>query len=177
VTYAASDAPSTSSTLTGYGLEITRRSLPWFEYGFQAWSTGGSTDGRGSYAHVLSRVGGEVRFLPCGIARIEPWIGAELGLAVADDYVAWDQTQTGPHAVWVPRVGYAEALAVGGRARISDMIAMGAQAGLLFLGFSRADRIERDPADAIGTYFLRPADYGRRLWYALTLSAELTVPD
>src|SRR5689334_7455378 len=43
------------TNFTGWTIEVTGRRFPKFEYGLAAWSTGGSSNGTGSYAHVLLR--------------------------------------------------------------------------------------------------------------------------
>jgi hypothetical protein len=163
--------------LTGLSLEVTTRPLAIFEYGLGAWSTGGSPDNGGTYLHEMSRFTAQGRFFPWGFGRVEPWIGAELGILVADDRAIWDDPQTGRHSVASSRVGYVEGLIAGGRARLGDLVAAGLCGGLLFVGFTRADPVVHEPGDAKGTYFIRPTDYGRRLWYSLMLSIELTVRD
>jgi hypothetical protein len=178
VSYANADTSESPSIIAGTSLDVTRRFHPLFEYGFFGWLTGGSSDGKGSYAHLLSRFGGQFRFLPLGVGRVEPWIGVELELALADDFVRWDPTSTSDlHAVSLARVGHAEGLGAGARARLGEMIAVGARGGILLLGFAKAHPTEQEPGDTTGDYFIRPNDYRTRLWYSVTFSLELTVPD
>jgi hypothetical protein len=177
VGYDAANIPLSSATFTGYSLEVTRRFHRQLEIGLIAWLTGSSADGKGSYAHGLSRFVGELRFLPWGFTTVEPWIGAELGFVLADDYATWDPTaKTGAHAVSATRLGHVEGLTAGARFRLSDWVALGARGGLLLVGFPRAS-VETEPGDATGNYFIRPTDYRTRLWYSAMLSAELTVMD
>jgi|SRR6266545_2988471 len=178
VSYARADAPEAPAIIMGTSLDVTRRFHALFEYGFVGWLTGGSSDGQGSYAHLLSRFGGQFRYFPWGFGRVEPWIGGELELALADDLVTWDPTATSDfHTVSVARVGHAEGLAAGARVRLGDMFAFGARGGLLLLGFAKANPKEVEPGDTTETYFIRPNNYGTRLWYSVSFSLELTVPD
>jgi hypothetical protein len=177
VGYDAATTPLSSATFTGYSLQVTRRFGPQLECGVITVLAGSSPDGRGTYAHGLSRFAGEIRWLPLGFGRVEPWIGADMGFALADDIATWDATsKTGPHSVSKTRLGYIEGLTAGARLRLSDWIAVGALGGLMLLGFPKAD-VEREPGDATGTYFLRPTDYRTRVWYSAMLSAEITVMD
>ncbi len=179
VSYANANAREAPAIITGTSFEVTRRFHARFEYGFLAWLTGGTSDGKGSYAHLLSRFGGQFRYLPWGFGRLEPWIGAELELALADDIARWDPTDTTAlHTVSLARAGHAEGLAAGARARIGELFAFGARGGLLVLGFANAaHRTEQEPGDTTGTYFIRPADYKTKLWYSVAFTIELTVPD
>jgi len=177
VSYESARSPAHAGVLTGFSLEVTTRPFPIFEYGVLAWSTGGSPDNRGNYLHALTRFAAQARFFPWGFGRVEPWIGAELGIAVADDRASWDDPKTGKHSVSLSRAGYTEGLVAGGRARLGELIAVGLRGGLLFVGFTRAEPVVHEPGDTAGKYFIRPTDYGRRLWYSLMLSVELTVRD
>jgi hypothetical protein len=177
VGYDAADIPLSSATFEGYSLEVTRRFHPQLECGLVAWLAGSSADGRGGYAHGLSRFVGEIRFLPLGFSRVEPWIGASLGFVLADDYATWDATpKTGPHAVSLTRLGHVEELTAGARLRLSSGIAIGARGGLLLVGFPKAS-VEQEPGDTTGAYLIHPTDYRTRPWYSVMLSAEVTVID
>jgi hypothetical protein len=177
VGYDSADTPLSSATFWGYSLQVTRRFLPQLECGVFTTLTGSSADGKGTYAHGLSRFVGEIRYLPWGFTRVEPWLGASAGFVLADDQVTWDATpKTGPHAVSTTRLGHVEGLTAGTRLRLSEGIALGAQAGLMLVGFLKAS-IERETGDATGTYVIHPTDYRTRIWYAMSLSAEITVMD
>jgi hypothetical protein len=172
-------APTYDSVFTGWMLEVTSRRLANVELGLLAWSTGGSSDGRGSYAHVLLRLEAEARWLPWGFGRIEPWIGIELGLAAADDYAKWDATAKPEraHSASVARAGYTGGIGAGVRGRAGDLVAFGVRGGLLYLRLPRPGGVVSEPGDSTGAYVVRPTDYGRRLWYSVMLSAEITVSD
>jgi hypothetical protein len=166
------------TTFTGWTIEVTGRRFPMFEYGLTAWSTGGSSDGTGSYAHVLLRFAVEARWLPWGFGRVEPWIGAELGLAAADDYAKWEATEDErAHSVSEARIGDTAGAGVGVRGRLGDYFALGLRGGLLYMNFPKVRGPVTEPGDTKGVYVVYPTDYGRRVWYSLMLSAEVTVPD
>jgi hypothetical protein len=170
--------PTYDSTMTGWMIEVTGRRFATFEYGLLAWSTGGSSDGRGSYAHVLLRIEAEARWLPWGFGRIEPWLGVELGVAAADDYVKWDSavTGTGSHSASLARPGYIGGVGAGLRGRAGELVAFGLRGGLLYLGLARSGPV-KEPGNTGNVYLVRPTDYGRHLWYSVMLSAEITVSD
>lgn len=171
-------APMYEPGFAGWMLEATGRRFSRFEYGLCAWSTGGSSDGKGSFAHVLLRFSAEARFLPWGYGRLEPWIGAELGIAAADDYAKWDATDTErEHSVSVARFGDAAGLDAGIRGRLGEFFALGARGGLLYMNLPQARTPVVEPGDTKGQYFVRPTDYARRLWYSILVSAEITVAD
>jgi hypothetical protein len=177
-TYEAAGAPVPQSIFTGWMLEVTGRRFASFEYGFLAWSTGGSSNGKGSYAHVLVRFAAEARWLPWGFGRVEPWLGAEIGIAAADDYAKWDATQVErAHSAKDTRFGYAAGALTGVRARVSDFVAFGLRGGALYMDLTRARGPVSEPGDTEGAYAVYPTDYARRIWYSMMLSAELTVPD
>jgi len=166
------------TNFTGWTIEVTGRRFPKFEYGLAAWSTGGSSNGTGSYAHVLLRFAVEARWLPWGFGRVEPWIGAELGLALADDYAKWDATaDERAHSVSKARIGEGAGAGVGVRGRLGDYFALGLRGGLLYMNFPRVRGPVTEAGDTKGVYVVYPTDYGRRVWYSLMLSAEVTVPD
>jgi hypothetical protein len=129
---ASAGARMYDQTFTGWTIiEVTGRRFPTFEYGLAAWSTGGSSDGSGSYAHVLLRFAVEARWLPWGFGRVEPWIGAELGLAAADDYAKWEVTgDERAHSVSEARIGDTAGACVGVRGRLGDYFALGLRGGL-----------------------------------------------
>ena len=161
----------------GLSVDVTRR-LSSFEYGARFWTMRGSSDGRGASAHTLTRLTTQARFYPWHLRTVEPWVGAELGLAIADDFAVWDQTTTEPahRAVAGARPGLVAGLEAGGRWRLAPLIALGLRGGLLFLGFDRAGGpVAESPPTA--KYFVQPTDYGRRVWLSMALTAELTVPD
>ena len=176
---ASGGVPAYDSVFTGWMLEVTTRRLANVELGLFAWSTGGSSDGRGSYAHQLLRIEAEARWLPWGFGRIEPWIGIDLGLAAADDYAKWDATPKPEraHSASVARAGYTGGIGAGLRGRAGELVAFGLRGGLLYLRLPRPSGAVSEPGDSTGVYVVRPTDYGRRLWYSVTLSAEITVPD
>jgi hypothetical protein len=170
-------SPYYESTFTGWMLEATSRRFPSFEFGMLAWSTGGASDGQGSFAHVLLRFAVEARYLPWGYGRFEPWIGAQLGIAVADDYAKWDAGDAPAHSVSVSRFGDAAALELGARGRLAEYLAVNLRGGLLYMNLPQVRGITVEPGDTKGNYFVRPTDYARRVWYSLLVSAEITVPD
>jgi hypothetical protein len=163
---------------TGWSIEATGRRFPSFEYGVLAWSTGGSSDGNGSFAHVLLRFSIEARWLPWGYGRFEPWLGAQLGIAAADDFAQWNATDTDrAHSVSVARFGDTAGLDAGLRGRLGEFLALGLRGGLLYMNLPQVRSVTTEPGDTKGNYFVRPTDYGRRVWYSLLVSAEVTVPD
>jgi hypothetical protein len=171
-------APIFESDFTGWTLEVTSRRFPSFEYGILAWSKGGSSDGNGSFAHVLLRLAVEARWLPWGYGWVEPWIGAQLGIVAADDYAKWDATESEPeHSVSVARFGDTAGLDLGLRGRLGEFVALGFRGGLLYMNLPKVRGVVSEPGDTKGEYFVRPADYSRRLWYSLLVSVEMTVPD
>jgi hypothetical protein len=172
---AARGAPVTGA-LEGLRLQVSHRPFGFLQWGAFAWTTGGTDDGRGDYVHELSRFAGTVRFVPWGFTRFEPWLGAELGIAVADDRASWNDPQTGKHAVSLSRVGWDEGVSAGLRVRLGELVALGGQGGVSFLGFTRPDAVVHEAGDT-GRYFIRPADYGRRLWYSVGLTLELYARD
>jgi hypothetical protein len=175
--YAAANVPLSSASMSGIGVEVTRRFLPTLECGILAWLAGASSDGKGTYAHGLTRFVGEARFVPWALARIEPWIGAEAGFMLADDFATWDATATASaHQVSSTRFGHVEGLSLGTRARLTRGIALDARGGLLLVGFPKATT-EHEPGDTTGMYVVRPTDYRTRPWYSFMLSAEITVSD
>ena len=161
----------------GFSVDVTRR-LPLFEYGARFWRMGGSSDGKGASAHVLTRWTTEARFYPWSLQTVEPWIGAELGLALADDFALWSATDKEPahQAVASVRPGLAAGLEAGARVHLASVLALGLRGGLLFLGFDRTGGpVVESPQNS--KYFVHPTDYGRRLWISVALTAELTVAD
>jgi hypothetical protein len=177
VGYDAAGVPLSSASFWEYSLQITRRFTPQLELGLITAIDQASSDGKGSYAHALSRFLGEIRFLPWGFGRVEPWIGAEAGFVIADDQVIWDATEkTGPHSVSTTRGGHIEGVSAGARLRLSNWIALGASGGLSVIGFPKAS-VEHETGDTTGTYLIRPTDYRTRIWYSTMISAEITVMD
>ncbi len=176
----AAGVPSYESSFTGWMIEATSRRFPSFEYGLSAWSTGGSSDGRGSYAHVLLRFAVEARWLPWGYGRVEPWLGVELGLAAADDYAKWERTQSdAEHSLSAARLGDLAAFDVGVRGRLGDFFALGLRGGLLYMNLAQVRGPVREAGDTNpkSAIVLRPTDYGRRIWSTVMLTAEVTIPD
>src|SRR5258705_10868355 len=146
--------------------EGSRRRFASFEYGLFAWATGGSSDGRGSYAHVLLRFAVEARWLPWGYGRVEPWLGVELGLAAADDYAKWERTQSdAEHSLSAARLGDLAAFDVGVRGRLGDFFALGLRGGLLYMNLAQVRGPVREAGDTNTKtdIVLRPTDYGRRI--------------
>ncbi len=177
VGYDAAHVPLSSATFAGYSLEVTRRFRPQLEGGIVIWLAPSSSDGKGSYAHALSRFAGELRFVPWGFGRVEPWIGGELGIVLADDYASWDATaMTGPHAVSATRLGHFEEITAGARLRLSTGIALEARGGVSLVGFAKPS-VEHETGDTTGAYLVRPTDYRTRIWYSAMLSLEITVMD
>jgi hypothetical protein len=177
VGYDAANVPLSSASFWGYSLQVTRRFTPHLELGLVTTLDGASSDGKGAYAHALSRFLGEVRFLPWGFSRVEPWIGAQAGFALADDQATWDATpKSGPHAVSTTRIGHLEGVSAGVRFRLSDWIAFGATGGLSLMGFRKAS-VEHEAGDTTGTYLIHPTDYRTRIWTQAMISAEITVMD
>ena len=175
--YSITDKRERATTLDALAIDVTRR-VAWLEYGARFWRSGGSSDGRGASAHVLTRWTTQARLVPWRFRTIEPWMGAELGLALADDYAIWNKTENEPErrAVGGVRPGLVAGLEAGARVRVSTLLAFGLRGGPLFLGFDRAPSAIA-PSAAEASYFVRPTDYGRRVWISLGLTAELTVPD
>jgi hypothetical protein len=162
----------------GFSVDVTRR-LPLFEYGARFWRMGGSPDAKGASAHVLTRLTTAARVYPWQRLRtLEPWVGAELGLALAEDYALWNQTDQEPahRAVANVRPGLVAGLEAGARLHLASFLALGLRGGLLFLGFDRAGGpASESPLTA--RYFVQPTDYGQRAWLSVGITAELTVPD
>ena len=161
----------------GLSVDVTRR-LPHFEFGARFWRMGSASDGKGAHAHVLTRWTTEVRFYPWQFGTVEPWVGWEFGLALADDFALWNATDREParRAVAGVRPGIVAGLEAGARLRLTSLLALGLRGGALFLGFDRAGGPVAD-SPAAPKYFVQPTDYGRRLWLSMALTAELTVPD
>jgi hypothetical protein len=177
VVYRNAQAAESIAAFDGFSVDVTRR-LPVFEYGARFWKMGGSSDGKGSSAHVLTRWTTEARFYPWRLRTVEPWIGAEFGLGLADDFAVWNQTEKEPahQVVAGVRPGLVGGLEAGGRLRLASLIALGVRGGVLFLGFERAGGRVIESA-SMAKYAVQPTDYGRRLWLSFALTAELTVPD
>jgi hypothetical protein len=176
--YVAAGARDTETVVTGWRLEVTNRRLATFEYGASVFWKGDETNGAGSYAHMLLRFGLAARWLPFGVGRFEPWLGGELGLAVADDYARWNATATErAHAVSDSRLGRAAALEAGLRGRLGHLVAVGVRGGFAYLAFAPIREVVSEPGDTQGAYFVIPTDYARRIWYTATLCAEITIPD
>ena len=161
----------------GFSVDVTRR-VPLFEVGARFWRTGGSSDGKGSAAHVLTRLTTEVRVYPWRLRTVEPWVGAELGLALADDFALWNPIDKEPahRAVAGTRPGIAAGLEAGARLHLASLIALGLRGGLLYLGF---DRVGGPVAESPQTakFSVQPIDYRQRIWFSAALTIELTVPD
>jgi hypothetical protein len=175
--YRITDSAERVAALDGFSIDVTRR-LPLFEFGARFWRMGGSSDGKGASAHVLTRISSEARFYPWRFGTVEPWLGTELGLALADDFALWNAVDKEParRAVAGVRPGLVAGLEAGARFRLGSIIALGLHGGLLFLGFDRVRGPVADSPEA-PKYFVRPTDYGSRLWLSVGLTAELTVPD
>jgi hypothetical protein len=175
--YTFTDTAERARTFDGFSVDVTRRAGH-FEFGARFWRMGASSDGLGSSAHLLTRWTTEARFYPWRLRTVEPWVGAELGLALADDFAIWDKTdQEAAHrAVSDVRPGLAAGLEVGGRMHLWPLLAIGLRGGLLYLGFDRAGGPAAESPQA-AKFFVQPTDYGRRVWLSMALTAELTVPD
>jgi hypothetical protein len=165
------------SAIGGLSIDVAQR-ISAFEYGARFFTTGGSSDGRGSSAHVLTRLVTEGRFYPWPFRTLEPWIGAELGLALADDFAIWNKTEreSAHRAVGDVRPGFVAGLEAGARLHLTSLFALGARAGALYMAFDRAGGPVRESAETT-TFFVQPADYGRNVWLTVALTAELTVAD
>ena len=139
VVYRTTDTAERVAALDGLSLDIMRR-FPLFEFGARFWRMDGSSDGKGASAHVLTRLSSEARFYPLGFGTVEPWVGVELGLALADDFALWSAVEKEParRASAGVRPGLVAGLEAGGRLRLSSIIALGLRGGALFLGFDRA---------------------------------------
>jgi hypothetical protein len=171
------DTAERVAAFDGLSVDVTRR-LPHFEFGARFWRMGGASDGKGAQAHVLTRWTTEARFYPWLFRTVEPWVGGELGLALADDFALWNATDKEParQAVAGVRPGLVAGLEGGARLRLGPFIALGLRGGALFMGFDRAGGpVAESPAAP--KYFIQPIDYGRKLWLSIGLTAELTVPD
>jgi len=161
----------------GFSVDVTRR-VPLFEYGARFWRMGDSSDGKGGAAHLLTRLTTEARFYPWRLRPVEPWIGAELGLALADDFALWSATDKEPahRVVAGTRPGVAAGLEAGARLHLASLVAVGLRGGLLYLGL---DRVRGPFAESPETakFSVYPINYGQRLWFSAALTVELTVPD
>ena len=177
VVHRRTDTAERVAAFDGVSVDITRR-LSHFEFGARFWRMGGASDGKGAQAHVLTRLTTEARFYPWRFHTVEPWVGGELGLALADDFALWNATDKEParRAVAGVRPGLVAGLEAGARLHLAPIIALGLRGGLLFMGFDRAGGAVADSPGA-PTYFVQPTDYGRRLWLSIALTAELTVAD
>jgi hypothetical protein len=171
------DSAERVAAIDGLSVDITRR-LPQLELGARFWRMGGASDGKGAHAHVLTRWTTEARFYPWQFRTVEPWVGAELGLVLADDFALWDATGTQParRAVAGVRPGLVAGLEAGARLHLGPLLALGLRGGILYLGFDRTGGKVADSPEA-PKYFVQPTDYGRRLWLSMGIVAELTVPD
>jgi hypothetical protein len=139
---------------------------------------GDSSDGRGKAAHILTRLSTQARFHPWILRTLEPWVGVEVGLALAEDFAMWDKTdkEAAHRAVAGVRPALAGGLEIGAQLRLGTLLALGVRGGLLYMGFgSTAEKVEESPAAP--KYFVYPTDYGQRVWFSTALTAELTVPD
>jgi hypothetical protein len=175
--YQITNTSERRNALDGITIDVTRR-LPWLEYGARLWSMPATSDGRGSSAHALTRFETQARLYPWRFHTVEPWIGAEAGLALADDFAIWNKTENeeARRVVADVRPGFVAGLEVGARFHLTQLLALGARGGLLYLGFDRAPGpVAESPQTA--KFFVQPTDYGERLWLSLALTAELTVPD
>lgn len=177
VVHRATNAAERVAGFDGVSIDVTRR-LPLFEVGARFWTMRDASDGKGASAHVLTRLTTEARFYPWHFRTVEPWVGGELGLALAEDFAVWDAMDKEPahRAVAGVRPGIVAGLEAGGRLHLASFIALGLRAGALFLGFDRAGGPVADSPQT-PKYFVQPTDYGRRLWLSMALTAELTVPD
>lgn len=174
--YRSTETVERVAAFDGFSVDVTRR-VSLFEYGARFWRMGSSSNGKGEAAHVLTRFATEARFYPWRFHTVEPWIGAELGLALADDFALWSATEREPahRVLGDARPGLVAGLEAGGRVHVGSLLAIGLRGGLLFLGFDRAGRVTESAQTP--KYFVQPLDYGRRLWLSVALTAELTVPD
>jgi hypothetical protein len=175
--YQSTETAERVSALDGLSVDVTRR-VRFLEYGARFWKMGGSSDGKGSSAHVLTRWTTQARLYPWQFRTVEPWMGAELGLALADDFALWSATDKEPahRVVAGVRPGLVAGVEAGARLHLGSVLALGLRGGLLFLGFDRAGGPVAESSQT-AAYSVQPTDYGRRVWLSLALTAELTVPD
>jgi hypothetical protein len=175
--YTATDTAESTKAFAGISVDVTRR-VEHFSLGARFWHMGATSDGYGSSAHVLTRISTQARYHPWISRTLEPWVGVELGLALAEDFATWvktdkdaaHQTTTGV------RPGFAGALEVGAQLRIGGPLAFGLRGGALYMGFESAtEKVAESPTAA--KYFVVPTDYGQRIWLSLALTAELAVSD
>jgi hypothetical protein len=175
--YTLTDTAEHTTALDGISVDVLRR-VEYFSYGARFWRMGGSSDGRGGAAHVLTRLSTQARFHPWTLRTLEPWVGIELGLALAEDFAVWAKTdQEAAHrAVVGVRPAFAGGLEAGVQLRLGTLLALGLRGGLLYMGFDTTnEKVAESPAAA--KFFVRPTDYGQRIWLSTALTAELTVPD
>jgi hypothetical protein len=134
-----------------------------------------ASNGKGGYAHVLTRLTTEARFDPWRFRTLEPWVGAALGLALADDFATWDKTEKEPahQVVAGARPGFEAGLEVGARLRLAAILAIGLRGGPLFLGFESAG----GPVSDLSTKYFVEADRLRSPDVASVAPRRRTVPD
>jgi hypothetical protein len=175
--YRSAESADRVAAFDGFSVDVTRR-VSFFEYGARFWRLGGSSDGNGASAHVLTRWTTQARFYPWHLRTVEPWIGSELGLALAEDFATWNATDKEPahQTVAGVRPGFVAGLETGARLHLASILAIGLRGGVLFLGFDSAGGPVADSPQST-KYAVQPTDYGRRVWLSVALTAELTVPD
>ncbi len=177
VVYESAETAERVMAFDGLSVDVTRH-VGLFEYGARFWRMGGSSDGKGKSAHVLTRWTTQARLYPWQFRTLEPWVGAELGLALADDFALWSATDKEPahRVVAGVRPGFVAGLEAGARLHLASVLALGLRGGVLFLGVERAGGPVAESPRTAG-YFVQPTDYGRRVWLSVALTAELTVAD
>jgi hypothetical protein len=175
--YRTADAAERVAAFDGLSIDVTRR-VGFFEFGARFWRMESGSQGNGTSTHVLTRWTTQARFYPWRLRTVEPWIGGEFGLALADDFALWNATATEParRAVADVRPGLVAGFEAGARLHLGSLIALGARGGALYLGFDRAGGPVAESPSA-PKYAVQPTDYGQRLWLSIALTAELTVPD
>jgi hypothetical protein len=177
VVYTATDTAESEKALSGISVDLTRR-VEHFSLGARFWHMGATSNGLGSSAHVLTRLSTQARYHPWTLRPLEPWVGVELGLALAEDFAVWAKTDKDPahQTTTGVRPGFAGALEAGAQLRVGGPLAFGLRGGLLYMGFEPAtQKVAESPAAA--KYFVYPTDYGQRIWLSIALTAELAVSD
>jgi hypothetical protein len=177
VVYTAPDAAETEKAFAGISVDVTRR-VEHFSLGARFWHMGATSNGYGSSAHVLTRISTQARYHPWISRTLEPWVGVELGLALAEDFATWVKTEkeAAHQTTTGVRPGFAGALEVGAQLRVGGPLAFGLRGGALYIGFEPATEKVAESA-AAAKYFVVPTDYGQRIWLSIALTAELAVSD
>jgi len=177
VVYTEPDKAESTKAFAGISVDVTRR-IEHFSLGARFWHMGATSNGLGSSAHALTRISTQARYHPWISRTLEPWVGVELGLALAEDFAVWAKTDAEPahQTTTGVRPGFAGALEAGAQLRIGGPLALGLRGGVLYMGFESATgKVAESPSAS--KYFVVPTDYGQRLWLSIALTAELAVSD